>query len=99
ALESIKMSEELLADLPTGKWQGALPAELPAGEGSGMVETPRGALRYHVQSEGHRLSEGQIDAPRQLARLLARALLVGALVDDVPLIVQSLDVCTACGEH
>ncbi len=62
------------------------------------MEAPRGALRYALSAARGRISDAQIDAPRQLDRLLARALLVGVRVDDVPLILHSLDVCLTCSE-
>jgi Ni,Fe-hydrogenase III large subunit len=99
AFESVKLVEQALTDLPAGVLQGEFPDRLPSGEAGSAVEAPRGLLRYQIQSDGARLTAVQIDAPRQLDRLLARALLVGALVDDVPLIIQSLDVCTACAER
>ncbi|GAB4209684.1 MAG: hypothetical protein OHK0022_41220 [Roseiflexaceae bacterium] len=98
ALESVKLAEQALQTLPEGDWQGDIPSELRRGQGSGIVEAPRGMLRYTVESDGQRLSQVRIDAPRQLDRLLARTLLSGALLDNVPAIVASCDVCTACAE-
>lgn len=98
AFESVQMAERALADLPAGPWSTPFPSQLPPGEASASVEAPRGALRYALSAARGRISDVQIDAPRQLDRLLARALLVGARVDDVPLILHSLDVCLTCSE-
>ncbi len=97
-IESAKLTEQALQNLPEGDWQGSLPATLAAGQASAGVEAPRGALRYSVESDGRRLTAVTIDPPRQLDRLLARTLLSNALLDNVVLIVLSADPCTACAE-
>lgn len=96
AVESIKLVERTLEQLPESDWQGGEITSLLPGEASAAVESPRGLLRYTLHSDGQRLTLVQIDAPRQIDRLLARTLFIGALVDDVPLIISSLDVCVAC---
>ncbi len=98
AFESLKLAEQALQSLPDGDYQGQFPPELAAGVASAAVESPRGLLRYTLQSDGHRLTAVTIDAPRQIDRLLARTLFVGALVDDVMLIALSTDVSVACAE-
>lgn len=99
ALESTKLAEQALQQLPEGDWQGALPDTLPRGQASGVVEAPRGMLRYMLESDGRKLSRVQIDAPRQIDRLLARTLLSNALLDNVVVIIASCNICTACAEH
>lgn len=98
AFESIKMAEQVLVALPAGPWQGTSLSKTLASEGSAAVESPRGRLVYRLESDGRHLTSAQIDAPRQIDRLLARTLLIGAQVDDLPLIMLSLDVCPACSE-
>lgn len=98
AFESIKLVEQALEHVAGGAWQGALPTALVAGQASAAVESPHGMLRYTLESDGRRLTAVMIDRPRQLDRLLARTLLVGALLDDVPLIISSTDPCVACAE-
>jgi ech hydrogenase subunit E len=99
AYESVKLIEQALEQLPSGDAFGDLPASLPAGSGTGVVEGPRGLIRYAVTSDGQRISNVQIDAPRQLDRLLARTLLTGALIDNAVAIIASTDHCTACAER
>lgn len=91
AFEAIKIAEQALQHLPAGEWQTAFPKAPPEGEASATVEAPRGRLRYSLQSNGRRLTDATIDAPRQLDRLLTRTLLAGALLDNVGLIVLSTD--------
>lgn len=99
AYESVKLVEQALQELPEGEWQGQLPQELPRGHATGAVEGPRGMIRYMIESDGRRITNARIDAPRQLDRLLARTLLSGALIDNAVAIVASTDPCTACAER
>lgn len=98
ALESTKLVTQALEKLPAGPWKGILPPKVPAGQATGAVESPRGLLRYTVESDGEHLTAVALDAPHQLERLVARTLLVGALLDNVMLITQSTDHCVACAE-
>ncbi len=99
AYESAKLIEQALAELPAGEWRGSLPERLPAGQGAGAAEGPHGLIRYQLESDGRRLTEARIDAPRQLDRLLARTLLGNALIDNAAAIIASVDLCTACAER
>jgi Ni,Fe-hydrogenase III large subunit len=98
ALESGKLVEQAIERLPTGDWQGTLPNTLVAGSAEAAVESPHGLLQYRLESDGRRITGAVIDPPHQLDRLLARTLLIGALLDNVPLIVSSTDPCVACVE-
>lgn len=94
AFEALKLAEQALQAMPGGdNLLGDFPAELPAGTASAAVESPQGLLRYTIVSDGYRLTDLTIDAPVHIDRLLARTLFVGALVDNVPLIVLSTDPC------
>ena len=99
AFESVKLIDQALKDLPDGESHGELPEELPQGQGSGVVEGPRGLIRYAIESDGRKITQARIDAPRQLDRLLARTLLSGALIDNAVAIIASIDPCTACAER
>jgi Ni,Fe-hydrogenase III large subunit len=99
AYECVKLIEQALRDLPDGDWRGDLPSELPAGHGSGVAEGPRGMIRYAIESDGRRMTQARIDAPRQIDRLLARTLLANALLDNAVAIIASVDTCTACAER
>ncbi len=96
--ESFKLIEQILANLPEGDWKVAFPDTLPSGTAQAHVEAPRGELVYSVSSNGRHITAVQVDAPRQIDRLLARTFLIGALIDDIPLIMVSLDVCPSCNK-
>ncbi|KAB8144553.1 NADH-quinone oxidoreductase subunit D [Chloroflexia bacterium SDU3-3] len=99
AFESVKLVELGLQNLPMGDWQGEIPRKLQQGQASAATEGPRGLIRYTIESDGERLKQVRIDAPRQLDRLLARTMLAGALLDNAVPIIASCDVCTACAEQ
>jgi Ni,Fe-hydrogenase III large subunit len=99
SLEGVKLAEQALHLAPDGDWQGRLPDELRASQGTGVVEGPRGMLRYTLESDGQRLKKVRIDAPRQLDRLLTRTLLANGLIDNAVAIIASCDTCTACAER
>jgi ech hydrogenase subunit E len=99
AYESVKLIDQALKELLDGESHGALPEQLPAGQGIGIVEGPRGLIRYTIESDGGKITQARIDTPRQLDRLLARTLLSGALLDNTVAIIASLDSCTACAER
>lgn len=98
AIESCKLAERALQNLPDGAFLADLPERMLAGQTSSSVEAPRGPLRYSITSDGERLTEVTIKAAPQIDRLLARTLLSGALVDNVLPIVLSTDPCPACAE-
>lgn len=97
--ESVKLVETALQRLPEEDPLVELPGELPHGEASAMVEGPRGAIRYTIESDGLRLTRVEIDTPRQCDRLLARTLLSQAQLDDVMAILASIAICVACAER
>lgn len=96
ALESLKLSDRALEGLPAGPASAQVPARLPAGAGEALVEAPRGALRYQIESDGQRISGYRAQPAPQLDRLLARSILAGAAPDDTVLIALSTDPCSAC---
>jgi Ni,Fe-hydrogenase III large subunit len=98
SLESVRLAMRALEDLPAGSAQGSTLKALAKGEGESSVESPQGRLRYHVESNGQRITAAAIDPPRPLDRLTIRTLLNGALIDDVPLIIVSTNACAACAE-
>lgn len=96
SLESLKLSNRALDDLPTGMLSAQVPTTLPVGKGEATVEAPRGALRYRVESNGKRISGYRVEPAPQLDRLLARTLLGQANLDNAVLILLSSDPCSAC---
>lgn len=96
ALESVNLIIEAIELLPEGEWHTPMPTTIGAGRGRSVVESPRGLVRLTLDWDGEGLTSVTMDAPRQLDRLVARALLVDALVDDVAVIARSTDTCLRC---
>jgi ech hydrogenase subunit E len=95
-LESLKLAEQILRELPDGSAKPAHDPELKRGTASAVVEAPRGVLRCLVDSNGEKLTRVVIEPPRQLDRLLVRTLLSGALVDNLAAIIASANHCPFC---
>lgn len=95
SIESVKLAEQALHMLPDDRWQGFIPNELRAGQASSAVEAPRGILRYHLESDGIRITSATIEPPTRIDRLLARTLLSGSWIDNAPLVVYSTGPCVA----
>jgi Ni,Fe-hydrogenase III large subunit len=91
AFEGLKLAEQALYELPAGALQTTFPLELPHGSARAAVEAPRGRLTCALESDGYRLNTLTFEEPRQVDRLLARTLFVGALVDNVIVIALSTD--------
>ncbi|MEI8165162.1 MAG: hypothetical protein WCG26_02250 [Chloroflexales bacterium] len=96
ALESLRLAERAVRELPTGPIRGALPTKLPTGVGEGAAEAPRGPVHYKIEANGQRLGTVGCRPAPQIDRLLARAALVNATVDDAALIFVSTDPCDTC---
>lgn len=96
ALEGLKLAGHAAEDLPAGKIRGPLPAALPDGSGEGAAEAPRGPVRYRVEAGSGRLSAVICRPAPQLDRLLARAAMGKATLDDAALIFVSTDPCDRC---
>lgn len=95
-LESVKLAEQIIRELPNGAVKPTKLPELIPGQAQATVEAPCGPLRYLIETNGTRLTRVVADPPRQLDRLLARTLLVGALIDNIVAIIAAVDHCPFC---
>nr|WP_044201002.1 hypothetical protein [Oscillochloris trichoides] len=96
ALESLKLSDRALDNLPDGAVMVELPQSLPVAQAEATVEAPRGALRYRVEGDTKGELNFWVEPAPQFDRLLARTLLLQAAPDDALLIALSTDPCSAC---
>jgi ech hydrogenase subunit E len=96
AIEGCKLVERALDELPAGSAVGKLPTSLLAGSATSSVEAPHGPLQYALESDGKAITDLHITPTRQIDRLLVRTLLSGAQLDNVILIMRSVDVCAEC---
>lgn len=98
-LESFRIVEQALDDLPPGPVKERTLVEMPGGIGIGRVEGPRGEVFCWVQ--------GDADGPRHLHLSsgsfpsvgVIPGLLRGQDLEDLSLLLLSLDLCMACVER
>ncbi len=82
-VESCRIIEQALTEMPAGPLRGADFVEIPPGEAVARSEAPRGECFYYVASDGS-------DTPT------VRLMVLGANLADVPLINASIDPCYSC---
>lgn len=97
--ESIEIIRQLAGGLPNGPYVGDAAfsdGNVPAGEAYFRVESPRGLFGCHVVSDGgprpHRV---QFRTPSVPAVSIVPSLIVGFRIEDLPLILASLDISLA----
>ncbi len=98
-LESFRIVEQALDDLPPGPVKARGSAELRGGSGIGRVEGPRGEVFCWIQGgpdglRGLHLSAGSFPTLGILPGLLR-----GQNLEDVRLLLLSVDLCLACAER
>ena len=97
--EAIKMIREAVDKLPKGPIALEI-KELPAGEGCGRAEAPRGETFHYVRSDGgNRPIRHKIRAPSYVNVPSFRASCIGQHIADVTLTLASVDPCYSCTER
>ena len=97
--EAIKMIREAIDKLPKGPIALEI-KELPAGEGCGRAEAPRGETFHYVRSDGgNRPIRHKIRAPSYVNVPSFRASCIGQHIADVTLTLASVDPCYSCTER
>ncbi len=97
--ESIKMVKEALRKLPGGPVAAEV-KEIPAGEGCGHAEAPRGETFHYVRSDGgNRPVRHKMRAPSYVNVPSFRASCIGQHVADVTLTLAAVDPCYSCTER
>ncbi|HUP28283.1 MAG TPA: hypothetical protein VM409_07600 [Chloroflexia bacterium] len=99
ALESFRVVEQALDDLPTGPVKTRVSLEMRTGSGIGRVEGPRGETFCWIQAGekglvGLHLSTGSFPVLGILEGFLP-----GKRLDDLRLLLLSLDICMGCVER
>jgi len=73
---------------------------IPAGEGLGKNEAPRGELMYYIISDGTNVpSSVRVRTPSYRNNSLLREMLRGYSVADAPIIIGSIDPCMSCTDR
>ena len=104
-LEAINIVKEAIKKMPSGPIRVKLPRVVPAGEGVGRTEAPRGEVIHYVRSSGaERPFRWKVRAP-SLANLLSIPVMLTSKGDyavyiaDVPIVFASIDPCMSCTDR
>ena len=97
--ESIKIVREALNKLPSGPITVEV-KEIPAGEGCGHAEAPRGETFHYVRSDGgNRPVRHKMRAPSYVNVPSFKASCIGQSIADVTLTLAAVDPCYSCTER
>jgi NADH-quinone oxidoreductase subunit D len=99
-LESFKLIRQVVNDLPEGPISVKVPRKLPAGEGVGHYEAPRGEDIHYVRTNGTEKPERvKVRAPT-LANFSSIAyMLEGGYLADAPIVIAAIDPCFSCTDR
>lgn len=97
--ESIKIIRQCLAKLPDGPIATRID-EVPAGEGIGRHEAPRGEVIHYVRSDGSNMPiRHKIRAPSYMNIAANTAAVRGCTIADAVLVLAAMDPCYCCTER
>jgi Ni,Fe-hydrogenase III large subunit len=98
-LEAIKIMKQCLLQLPEGEIDSNI-KNIPAGEGIGHVEAPRGETFHYVRSDGtNRPVRHKVRAPTFMNLPTYKATVVGETISDATIILAAIDPCYCCTER
>ena len=98
-LEAIKICRQAVKKLPKGPIALEI-KEIPAGEGCGRAEAPRGETFHYVRSDGgNRPIRHKIRAPSYVNVPSFRASCIGEHIADVTITLAAVDPCYSCTER
>ncbi len=100
-LESVRLIEAALAQLPDGPLQTGAPVlAVPAGETTARVEAPRGEVFYYLAADGSDTPRRvKIRTPSFVNIPSMAAMSRGQCLADMPLIQASVDPCCSCTDR
>lgn len=100
-LESVRLIEKALAELPDGPICIDDPAPvIPAGEATARVEAPRGEAFYYLASDGSDVPlRVKIRTPSYVNIPSVEKMVSGQFLADIPLIQASVDPCISCTDR
>lgn len=98
-LESFRVIEQALDDLPTGPVRARGTHEMRTGRGISRVEGPRGEILCWVDGAPEGLRGLHLSAGPFPTLGVLPGILHGIRLEDVPLVLLSLDLCLPCAER
>ncbi|MCX5750277.1 MAG: nickel-dependent hydrogenase large subunit [Candidatus Saganbacteria bacterium] len=98
-IESIKIIRQCIKNIPKGEIEIEV-REIPAGEGIGLAEAPRGEVFHYVRSNGSNYPERlKIRAPSYMNIASFKRTVIGEKIADAALITAAVDPCYCCTER
>jgi NADH-quinone oxidoreductase subunit D len=98
-IESAKIIKQCIDEMPDGPIDSHIKA-VPAGEGIGHAEAPRGEVFHYVRGDGGNSPiRHKIRAPSYMNIPSFKATCVGHTISDVALITAAVDPCYCCTER
>ncbi|MCM8781511.1 MAG: nickel-dependent hydrogenase large subunit [Candidatus Omnitrophica bacterium] len=97
--ESISIIQQCLDKMPKGEIDADV-KDIPAGEGIGRVEAPRGECFHYVRSDGtNRPIRHKIRAPSYMNVASNKIAAVGGTISDAAITLAAVDPCYCCTER
>ncbi|MDD4954214.1 MAG: nickel-dependent hydrogenase large subunit [Candidatus Omnitrophica bacterium] len=97
--ESINIIRQCLEKLPKGQIDANI-KDVPAGDGIGRVEAPRGECFHYVRSDGtNRPVRHKIRAPSYMNVASNKVAAVGQTISDTTITLAAVDPCYCCTER
>lgn len=99
-LQSLDLVEGGLRSLPSGEWRTEVKGNAPKGEFAFRVEQPRGEAFYYVQgNDTKNLARARVRTPTNINIPPMVRMLQGCSLQDVSMIVLTIDPCISCTER
>jgi membrane-bound hydrogenase subunit alpha len=97
--ESIRIIRQCLDNIPRGEIDSEV-KDVPAGEGIGRVEAPRGECFHYVKTDGtNRPIRHKIRAPSFMNVATNKVSVIGNTISDAALTLAAVDPCYCCTER
>jgi NADH-quinone oxidoreductase subunit D len=97
--ESVKIIRQCLDKMPEGEIDANI-KDIPAGEGVGRIEAPRGECFHYVHSDGtNRPVRHKIRAPSYMNVASNKVAAVGGTISDAAITLAAVDPCYCCTER
>jgi NADH-quinone oxidoreductase subunit D len=97
--ESVSIIKQCLQKMPKGPIDSN-PKEIPAGEGIGHAEAPRGEVFHYVKTDGTNSPvRYKVRAPTYMNFPTFKSTVVGETISDATIILAAIDPCYCCTER
>jgi NADH-quinone oxidoreductase subunit D len=98
-LESIKIVKQVIGNIPKEPMPSPPPIFVEEGMEAASVEAPRGENFHLIKIKNKRIDRARIRPPTLNFMSIFNKLAEGCFVDDIPIILTSLDPCYSCMER